>query len=175
MIKLSKLFLACMLLFIFSTSSTFAASSYVLPYPSTMPGGIAYKIHLVEEMVLKYWYFGDFGQFTYNLKQSDKYLVEAKTLFEYNQYLLGYNALEKSDSYFVKTLPNLDMAKTHGKDISEDRAILSQAALKHVEVLSQMETSVPSNFLWQPEKTSATSLNLKDAIKTSIKIRTNYL
>jgi len=175
MLKFSKFLIACLFLFLLLTKSSFAASSYVLPYPSTMPGSIFYKINLVKEMVLKYWYFGDFGQFTYNLKESDKYLVESKTLFEYQQYLLGYRALQKSDTYFVKTLPNLNMAKTRGKDILENRSILSQAALKHIEVLSRMRASVPSSFLWQPEKVGSTNLNLRDAIDSSIKLRTNYL
>ena len=170
----SALIIVCLLFLLFAKNS-FAASSYVLPYPSTMPGSIFYKIHLVEEAVLQYWYFGDFGQFTYNLKQSDKYLVESKTLFEYNQYLLGYNALLKSDKYFVKTLPDLEIAKTRGKNISENRTVLSQAALKHIEELSEMENTTPSNFLWQPEKTNSTSLNIRDAINNAIKLRTNYL
>lgn len=171
----SKIIFICLFFLLLFTKSSFAASSYVLPYPSTMPGSIFYKINLVKEVVLKYWYFGDFGQFTYNLKESDKYLVEAKTLFEYNQYLLGYRALQKSDQYFVKTLPNLNAAKAHGKDISENRTILSQAALKHIETLSQIKTSVPSSFLWQPEKVNSTNLDLRDTIDSSIKLRTNYL
>lgn len=172
---LTRLIFICLFLFFLSTSNSFAASSYVLPYPSTMPGSIFYKINLVKEVVMKYWYFGDFGQFTYNLKESDKYLVESKTLFEYSQYLLGYKALQKSDQYFLKTLPDLNMARIHGKDISENRLILNQAALKHIETLSQMGTSVPASFLWQPEKVGSTNLNLKDAINSSIKLRTNYL
>ena len=67
----------------------FAESQYVLPYPSAMPGSFLYKLNLVQEEILRYWYFGDFGQFKYNLGLSDKYLVEAKTLFEYKQYLLA--------------------------------------------------------------------------------------
>ena len=75
--------LICSLLFlILATSFSFAESDYVLPYPSSMPGSKFYQIRLIWDEVKKYWYFGSFGQFEYNLKQSDKYLVEAKTLFE---------------------------------------------------------------------------------------------
>lgn len=168
------IFIAVLFSFLFVTS-TYASSNYVLPYPSTMPGSIFYKIHLVEEVVLQYWYFGDFGQFTYNLKESDKYLVEAKTLFEYNQYLLGYKALLKSDQYFLKTLPDLALAKKHGKSITDNRLILSQAALKHREVLLQVEGQIPTIFNWSPEKSASTILNLKTAIDTSIAIRDKYL
>ena len=78
----------------------FAKSDYVLPYPSLMPGSKLYILQEIKNTVLQYWYFGNFGQFTYALKQSDKFLVEAKTLFEYDQYLLADEALKKSDYFF---------------------------------------------------------------------------
>ncbi|MCL4418206.1 MAG: hypothetical protein M1365_16230 [Actinobacteria bacterium] len=93
-----------------------AQSSYVLPYPSAMPGSSSYKIHQLYESIIKYWYFGNLGQFKYNLKQSDKYLVEAKTLFEYNQYLLASKALTKSDYYFKNIEPYLLKAKNEIKN-----------------------------------------------------------
>src|ERR1700749_87312 len=91
--------------FLSFTQVASADSPYVLPYPSFMPGTIFYKIDRVIEIFEKYWYFGDFGQFTYNLKESDKYLVQAKTLFEYQQYLLAMVALQQSDAYFQKIQP----------------------------------------------------------------------
>jgi len=140
-----------------------------------MPGSIFYKVHLVEEKLLQYWYFGNFGQFYYNLKESDKYLVEAKTLFEYNQYLLGYNALKKSDLYFEKTLPFLMNAKKERKNISDNRTLLSEASKKHIESLLKIKSEVPETFNWTPEKSSATELRLFDAINNSITIREKYL
>ena len=146
---------------------TFADSQYILPYPSMMPGSIWYKIHSVQESLMKYWYFGDFGQFEYNLKEADKYLVEAKTLFEYNQYLLGYDALLKSDRFFRNTKPFLVRAQEDGKNISEKNTILKQAAQKHIQTLEKMKNGVPSTFTWSPEKGPATQLNLSTAINNS--------
>jgi len=161
------------LLFIFSFSSipSYASSSYVLPYPSAMPGGISYKLHLVWEKVMQYWYFGDFGQFEYNLKESDKYLVETKTLFEYNQYLLGYNALQKSNEYFANTLPFLEKAKQDGKNVTDKRLLLNQAAAKHIEVLEQMESDTPATFNWNPEKSAASNLSIHQLIEQSVALR----
>lgn len=164
------LFLFCVL-----TSSAFAKSEYVLPYPSTMPGSIFYKVSLVKEKVMQYWYFGNFGRFFYNLKQSDKYLVEAKTLFEYNQYLLGFQALQKSNQYFFKTKLYLIKAQREGKDISENNNILSDASLKHAEVLTDLSVRLPESFIWTPEKAKPTNLNLKNIIEESIEIRERYL
>lgn len=153
----------------------FAQSNYVLPYPSNMPGSFSYKIHLIYESISKYWYFGDFGQFDYNLKLADRYLVEAKTLFEYKQYLLGYRALQKSDLYFSNTLPNLLNAKNNNKRISQKRTILSEAAQKHIEILEKMQANNPDIFNWQPEKAPSTMLDIKEAIGNSIQIRKNDL
>src|SRR3989344_581593 len=74
---LYTIILATMLL-LYTAKSSLAQSSYVLPYPPPMPGSFLYKIRLLSEQIQQYWYFGNFGQFSYNLKQSDKYLVQAK-------------------------------------------------------------------------------------------------
>src|SRR3989338_9822486 len=117
-----KLFIFLIVLFsiqIIFPFKVYAESSYVLPYPSYMPGSVYYKTHLVLEKLERYWYFGNFSQFVYNLKLSDKYLVEAKTLFEYKQYLFAYDALKKSDVYFDKAFLFLNKAKEEGKNIAQ--------------------------------------------------------
>lgn len=163
------------ILFLLLPHASFAQSSYVLPYPSAMPGGLYYKIHLIYEKISRYWYFGDFGQFNYGLKMADKYLVEAKTLFEYKQYLLGYKALKKSDLYFPETLTSLNKAKNNNKNISQKKVILKEAALKHVEILKRIGVDIPSVVNWQPEKELPTELNMERAIEEAINIRKEVL
>lgn len=153
----------------------FAQSNYVLPYPSGMPGSFSYKIHLIYENVSKYWYFGDFGQFNYNLKMADKYLIEAKTLFEYKQYLLGYKALRKSDQYFINILPNLIRAEKNGKNTLQKKVILKESARKHIETLGKMGIDTPDTFNWQPEKALPTMLDIRGTIGNSINVRKNDL
>ena len=159
----------------FKTTASFAESGYVLPYPPQMPGSFMYKLRLASEEIQKYWYFGDFGQFTYSLKQADKYLVEAKTLFEYKQYLLGIQALKKSDTYFTNTFSWMIKAKKKHKDIVQKQKVLKSATLKHIELLNQLKLNVPETFVWRPEKLSPTVLNLKKAIDESIPVRNKYL
>ncbi|MDO8659086.1 MAG: hypothetical protein Q7K54_00625 [Candidatus Parcubacteria bacterium] len=173
--KFICLFLLLFLFLIPLRDSVFAQSNYVLPYPSSMPGNWSYRMHLIYENVSKYWYFGDFGQFDYNLKMTDKYLVEAKTLLEYKQYLLGYKALEKSNYYFPITLLNLNKAKNNNKDIFQKKIILNQAALRHIETLEKMDADTPDVFNWQPEKEIPTKLDIKKIIKNAIKVRENLL
>ena len=170
------IYLFALVLFLFLLPRiVFAQSSYVLPYPSSMPGSLAYKFHLIYETLSKYWHFGDFGQFNYNLKISDKYLVQARTLFEYKQYLLGYKALRKSDEHFAKISAYLEQANRKNKNISNKKTVLKEAALKHIEVLEKMDTETPDVFNWEPEKVAPTSLYLKRDIESAIKIRKNNL
>lgn len=158
MIRYYWISLLTLVLFIFFSSVSFAQSDYVLPYPSSMPGSIFYKLNLIKEEILKYWYFGDFGQFHFNLKQSDKYLVEAKTLFEYKQYFLGLNALNKSRVYYNKSYPFLLKARSKGKDERNNLILFESASARHIEILLKMRSEVPEEFTWEPEKSPPTKL-----------------
>lgn len=155
----------------FSFKPVSAESDYVLPYPSSMPGSKLYKMRLIWEEVIRYWHFGNLSQFKYNLNQADKYLVEAKTLFEYKQYLLAKLALEKSDNYIIKAKEYLAKSKEDGKNIEQKQIMFENANLKHIEVLNFIKTIIPDNFLWSPEKVPATNLDFKKALDESIKIR----
>jgi len=171
--KFTYCFLLFVLIFLFLVRTAAAQSKYVLPYPSSMPGNFAYKLHVIFEHVSKYWYFGDFGQSDYNLKLSDKYLVEAKTLFEYRQYLLGQKALKISDEYFARIASFLEKVSSKKKDVSNKRAVLKEASLKHIEILEIIDRETPDIFNWQPEKATSTSLYLKKDIENAINIRKN--
>lgn len=173
--KFFYLFVLVFLLFFLFKTPVFAQSNYVLPYPSSMPGSKFYIINLIKERILAYWYFGDFGKFNYNLKMADKYLVEAKTLFEYKQYLLGYNALKKSDQYFINILPSLVKAGKNGKNTFQKKIIHKEASKKHIEVIERMEKNTPGVFVWQPEKSTPSTLNLEKALNESIHLREKNL
>lgn len=160
-----------LLTFLITPVSVFAESPYVLPYPSAMPGNKIYKLHQLYEGLEKYWYFGDFAGFHYNLKYSDKYLVEAKTLFEYKQYLLAIQSLEKSNSYFIKTKISINSAKSNNKNTKEKKEILNNASAKHKEVLNQIKSITPEEFNWSPEKEKPTKILIRARISESIQIR----
>lgn len=163
------------LLFIsIAIKTSFAASSYVLPYPGIMPGNKLYKVSEALDYVRRYYSFGDFSQLSYNLSLSDKKLVEAKTLFEYNQYPLGLKALEKSDAYFVQADKYLKLASEHKKNISEKKGMYKSAAMKHIEVLESLKKVLPEHFTWVDEKKAPLALNLWEAIQKSVRIRKAY-
>lgn len=171
-----------LLIFLFFISFNFivpkivsAESTYVLPYPSYMPGNFFYQPRLIISKISKYIYFGDFGKFDYNLKESDHYLVEAETLFEYKQYLLATEALSRSDEYFKKIYPALEGARKNGKNISERDLILKEASRKHMEALDHISEHLPEEVEWNPENSTPTNLNFKKIIENSINTRNSVL
>ena len=165
------IFFSCLSVYLISRSYASVQSQYVLPYPGVMPGNKLYRIYETYDLLRKYYSFGDFSQFKYNLSMSDKYLVEAKTLFEYRQYLLGLKALQNSDAYFKKVKPTLDSAKAHGKLVADKVNLLKQASDKHTEELLKMKSDLPKTFEWKPEKSGSTNLKLWESIDLSLKIR----
>ncbi len=151
------------------------SSSYVLPYPSFMPGSTFYRPHLLWEIISKYFYFGSLGQFKYNLGESDKYIVEAKTLYEYGQYMYASNSLNKSNEFFKNSLDSLNNAQKENKNVSLQRELLKGAALKHIEVLGKSESFLPEVVVWSPEKVKPKTIYIKKDIDVAISIRRKIL
>lgn len=136
-----------------------------------MPGSKFYKPYLIYEKAARYWYFGDFGRFYYDLKLADKYLVEAKTLSDYRQYLLAYKAIKKSDEFFLNLQPDLIRAKNNKKDIQQKLKLLNSAGQKHLEVFSLLKEIVPGKIVWTPEKSASLEIDFGDVIQKSIEAR----
>lgn len=169
------LFSVAILLLHLSSPSTLADSGYVLPYPSFMPGSKLYAFYTMWEEWMGYWYFGNFSKISYNLKQADRYLIEAKTLFEYKQYLLALSALKNSDYYFDNIGKYILLAKKENKDVSQKIDLISMASAKHIEVLSTIKKQIPDSFEWKPEKEKSKILLLRNDLKNSEDLRKKYV
>lgn len=146
-------------------------AEYVLPYPSFMPGNKMYRISRFVDQVKKYWYFGSIAQTKYHLGLAGKYLVEAKTLFEYKQYLLGVDALKRSDVEFQQLPDFIAKAEKEQKNMKNFISLIIEGATIHKSVLSALESIVPVDFIWTPEKEKPTELNLKSILQVSEEIR----
>ena len=144
--------------------TTSVQAAYVLPYPSYMPGNKLYAASRVLDRLKSYWYRGSIAQFKYRLSLADKYLVEAKTLFEYDQYLLAVDSLKRSNQN-VQLLPSfVQMAKQEGKDTVQLEATLQEAMGVHTLVLQELEARLPREFTWQPEKEAPTVIPISQLL-----------
>lgn len=148
-----------------------AYADYVLPYPSYLPGNKLYQVSRFLDEAKQYWYWGSIGGVKYHLKLTDKYLVEAKTLFEYEQYLLAVDALKRSNRKFQKIPQFIARARGEGKDASGLEKILAEADAIHDQTLQKILASVPEEFIWTPEKATPTRLLLRKLLLEAINIR----
>jgi hypothetical protein len=140
----------------------------MLPYPSYMPGNKIYKVSRLIDAVNSWWYFGSISKIKYHLGLSDKYLVEAKTLFEYKQYLLGVDALSRSTSNFEKLPYYIESGRKEGKDMSRFRLLIEEALKKHVDILTKMKADSPTVMEWTPEKSISSTLLLHIELEKAI-------
>lgn len=169
MIRMPFWFIVFVFLFLFPMIKLQAG--YMLPYPSFMPGHKLYKVSRILDTVKKYWYWGSIGQVKYHLMLSDKYLVEAKTLFEYQQYLLATEALQRSDVHFSQLPEYMERAKKEGKHVDRFVALIEKAATEHEEVLERLKGILPETFTWTPERATPTKLSIYELLFKSIVIR----
>jgi hypothetical protein len=146
-------------------------ADYVMPYPSFMPGNKLYKISRIVDQLKIWWEFGNISQTKYHMLLADKYLIEAKTLFEYKQYLLGLDALKRSDSEILKVPIYIQKGRLEGKNMSKLREIFHEELSSHIEILSVLLTKIPEVYTWTPEKTKSTELNIGVTVRKSISNR----
>jgi len=158
---------------LFVSQPTYA--EYVLPYPSYLPGNTLYRISRIIDRAKNYWYWGTIAQIKYHIGLSDKYLVEAKTLFEYKQYLLATDALQRSDTEISGLSTQIRVGIREGKDMSSQKSILSDAMQVHITTLKLMKKQLPSEFQWTPEKVAPTNLSIGLLLDTSIGLRQKLL
>ncbi len=127
-------------------------ASYVLPYPSYMPGNKLYRASRMVDAIKKYWHWGSLASYRYALGQSDKALVESKTLFEYSQYLLAVDALDRSNAALQAVPDLLRRAKHEGKNIEKYTREVTDAMQVHAQLLAKIISDTPEQFTWSPEK-----------------------
>lgn len=146
-------------------------ASYMLPYPSAMPGNKVYRINRIIDSLKNYWYIGNIAQLKYHLALADKYLVEAKTLMAYQQYLLGKDALIRSDIHFAKLVQLFKNIQADKKDTIQFQTIIQEATDTHILTLNVLQSNTPEDFIWSPEKTAATQIPIHELLRSSKQIR----
>lgn len=144
--------------------------AHTLPYPSYMPGHKLYKASRLLDRVKEWWHWGTLSSFKYHLGLADKYLVEAKILFEYQQYLLAVDALKRSNEQITQLSPLVIKAYQEGKGVGQ----LGEAMNTHIETIERLKQTLPKEFVWQPEKQESTHLPLHELFDEAIAVRVKF-
>lgn len=119
----------------------------------------------------KFWYWGDLASYRYSLGQSDKALVEAKTLFEYGQYLLAMEALARSNALLPRAPDALKKAKQEGKEIGIYEREFGEAINEHKKVIVTLLEELPEEFTWHPERENPKQLYIHEELTTALHLR----
>jgi len=138
-----------------------------------MPGNKLYRISRLSDDLKRFWYWGTIGSLKYHMALTDKYLVEAKTLFEYKQYPYAIDALGRSDKHFLDVIQARRRVKSENKEISSLRELAQSQQDGHVTVLMNLMRNLPKEYLWQPEKESSQLFNIEKIFSRSIETRNN--
>jgi hypothetical protein len=107
-----------------------------------------------------YWNFGDIAGMKYERALSDKYLVEAQTLFSYGQYKLAVTAIGKSDQHFAQAVVHAVEITYKQKDNGTQKQILQDQAEKHKEILDSLSESLPETISWNEEQTESEDISI---------------
>jgi len=169
---MKKLLFFFLLFSLYSVHPQIVRADYVLPYPSYMPGNKLYTVSKIFERVESWWYWGAIGQTKYHMMLADKYLVEAKTLFEYKQYVLAINALHSSDEQIVQIPKYIALGKTRGVNMVQFESLFAGESDAHRAVLLKLKEELPGTFIWTPEKEPATTLDIAGVLSRAIILRT---
>lgn len=146
-------------------------ADYVLPYPSLMPGNKLYKISRLVDTLKKYWYWGNISQIRYHMGLSDKYLVEAKILFEYKQYILAVDALRRSNNEFFQVKSPLHDARNNQINTSHIETQIQESALVQREVIQKLKQQLPAEYTWKEEKKEPVVLPLFQLLEEAHQLR----
>jgi hypothetical protein len=139
-----------------------------------MPGNKLFKVSRILDSLGYWWHWGSFSQVKYHMGLSDKYLVEAKTLFEYKQYVLALEALRLSDSHMAQTPIYIAEAKKEGKQADAFESLFKEQLEVHMRILVGLQQVLPVTFEWAPEKQSPTTLALFDDLNKSLHLRSSF-
>jgi hypothetical protein len=148
-----------------------AESEYTLPYPSYMPGHRLYTAQVIWDRAMEWWYFGDIAKTKYHLELSDRTLVQARTLFDYKQYLLATESLSASNIHFISAVLYASDVESSHKDGGLLLAILRNAADTHTKLLDNLAQNYTEDITWSSERQEPVLLPVPFLLRQSLIIR----
>jgi hypothetical protein len=113
---------------------------------SILPGNILYPVKMVRDRIWLWLTMGPLEKSELLLKFADKRLLTAEVLIEDNKFDLGVSTATKAEKYLERAIAQERIAKNAGRDTSAFLQKLSQATLKHQEILTGFEGKVSTSL-----------------------------
>ncbi|MBI2031655.1 MAG: hypothetical protein HYT08_03505 [Candidatus Levybacteria bacterium] len=114
---------------------------YALPYPGLLPDNPLYFLKAIRDRVVNFLISDSVKKADFNLLQADKRLNEGVMLFEKGKakHSLAVTTVSKAENYFDEAIRQINQAKEQKKETKDITGRLYQAALKHEEVIKNLE------------------------------------
>lgn len=126
---------------------------YLLDYPGPIsPDHPLYSLKMVRDRIWLWLTNNSLKKAELLLLFADKRLGAAKALIEGNKIELGVSTMTKGEKYLERAIAQGKMAAEKGEDTQAFLEKLSQATLKHQEVLTELVNKVPESFKGSLEK-----------------------
>ncbi len=116
---------------------------YALPDPGTLPGSPWYAFKRMSEGIGTFFTFGDAAKAERFLELSERRLAEAERLAAKGEQELAEEAVGRYQRQLENALARAESAKERGLDVDEVLEKVSEATLKHQEVLAGVYEQVP--------------------------------
>ncbi|MEM4271364.1 MAG: DUF5667 domain-containing protein [Candidatus Pacearchaeota archaeon] len=115
--------------------------NYTLPYPGLLPDNPLYFLKSIRDGIVNFLISDPVKKADFNLLQADKHLSEGVMLFDKGKekYRLAVAAVLKGENYFNEAIKQIDRARKQKKETGNFEERLYQAALKHEEVLKNLQ------------------------------------
>lgn len=114
--------------------------NYDLPYSGLLPDNPLYAFKTLRDRIVSFFITDAQKQAQFDLLQADKRLVAAQDLFKephHNDMLIS-QTLSKGENYFDESITNIAQAQKEGRLVNDFLDKLSQASLKHQQILYSM-------------------------------------
>jgi hypothetical protein len=120
---------------------------YLLAYPGPIsPDHPLYSLKMIRDRVWLWLTTDSLKRAELLLLFADKRLGAAKALIEGNKIELGITTVTKAEKYLERAITQERIAAQKGKDTKAFLEKLSQATLKHQEVLTKLKEKVPESL-----------------------------
>ena len=135
-----------------ATQEAQTKTDYFLAYPGLLPDHPLYFLKMVRDRIWLWLTNNSLKKAELLLLFADKRLGAAKALIEGNKVELGVSTMTKGEKYLERAIAQGKIAAEKGEDAQAFLAKLSQATLKHQEVLTELVNKVPESFKESLEK-----------------------
>jgi len=115
---------------------------YFLAYPGILPDHLLYPLKMVRDRIWLFLTTDPLKRAELLLLFADKRLGAAKALIEGNKVDLGITTLTKAEKYLERAVDQERIARQAGKETDAFLETLSQATLKHEEVILGFENKI---------------------------------